>query len=191
MNEQELRDKWDSRYTETQAIPPPLEVLREHAYLLPRLGTALDLACGLGGSAIFMAEQGLETWAWDQSPVAIRALAAAADDLALHAQIRDVVAEPPEFRRFDVICVGHFLDRDLCSHIAAALKPGGLLFYQTWIRDKVDDSGPGSQGFRLAQNELLQLFPGLIVRFYQDLGRVGEPTQGFRNRAQLIAQSAG
>jgi hypothetical protein len=62
------------------------------------------------------------------------------------------------------------------------------LFYQTFTRERVDDSGPGSERFRLERNELLRLFPDLIVRFYREEGRIGDPTRGFRNRAQLVAQ---
>lgn len=184
----ELRAKWDDRHAAATGPVSPGEVLAENAHLLPRSGDALDLASGLGGNALFLARRGLRTWAWDLSPVAVDRLGLAAGALPLTAEVRDVIARPPEPGRFDVICVGHFLERALCPDIAAALRPGGLLFYQTWCRERVDDSGPGNQAFRLATNELLQLFPGLIVRFYRDEGRAGDPAAGFRNRAQLVAQ---
>lgn len=185
----ELRRKWDGRYAETSAgVAPPLEVLAENAHLLPHHGEALDLACGLGGSALFLARRGLSTRAWDISVVAIEALQRMAGDLPLRAEVRDLSARPLPATAFDVICVGHFLDRDLCPEIAAALRPGGLLFYQTYSLERVDDSGPGSERFRLARNELLRLFPGLIVRFYRDEGVVGDTRRGLRNRAQLVAQ---
>ena len=188
LSEEDLRQKWDRRYEQAQQPPDALEVLVDHVYLLPAQGTALDLACGLGGSGLCLAENGLQTWAWDQSPVAIEALQRRSMGLPLYAEVRDVVANPPEPERFDVICVGHFLDRDLCSHISAALRPGGLLFYQTFVRETVDDSGPGNPNYRLAVNELPGLFPGLTIRFFRDEGRVGDHARGFRNRSQLIAQ---
>lgn len=185
----ELRSKWDGRYTAaTGAVAQPNEVLADYAHLLPAHGEALDLACGLGGNALYLARRGLRTWAWDLSPVAVEALTRAATGLPLLAEVRDVIAEPPEPGRFDVVCVGSFLDRTLCPAIAAALKPGGLLYYQTWSLDKVDNSGPGTSDFRLATNELLRLFPGLTVRLYRDEGSIGEVRQGLRNRAQLVAQ---
>ena len=186
--ENEVRGKWDQHYGQVQQPPRALEVLIENKHLLPRSGTALDLACGLGGSGLLLAEHGLQTWAWDMSPVAIAALEQRAAMLPLHAETRDVVKDPPEPGRFDVICVGHFLERGLCTDIAAALKPGGLLFYQTFGRETVDETGPRTPAYRLATNELLQLFPRLIVRFYRDEGGVGDRSRGFRNRAQLVAQ---
>ena len=188
MTDIELREKWDRRYDEAPQVPGALEVLIENLHLLPVQGTALDLACGLGGSGLLLARRGLQAWAWDLSPVAIETLAKNAEALPLRAEVRDVVENPPEPERFDVICVGHFLDRALCSRIAEALKPGGLLFYQTFSLERVDESGPGNPRYRLAPNELLELFPQLLVRFYRDEGGVGDRSRGFRNRAQLVAQ---
>lgn len=186
---EELRRKWDGRYAGAPGNgAPPLEVLAANAHLLPVDGDALDLACGLGGSALFLARHGLRTRAWDISPVAIATLREAAGGLPLTAEVRDLARDPPPPASFDVICVGHFLDRGLCPAIAAALRPGGLLFYQTWTLERVDESGPGNADFRLARNELLRLFPGLVVRFYRDEGDVGDPGRGLRNRAQLVAQ---
>lgn len=185
----DVRLKWDSRYAgATDAAAQPLEALVDYAHLLPSAGDALDVACGLGGSALYLARRGLHTHAWVISPVAIEQLQAGATGLPLAAEVRDVVAMPPERGRFDVICVGHFLDRGLCPDIAAALIPGGLLFYQTYGLERIDDSGPSSARFRLAQNELLGLFPELIVRIYREEGVVGDIHQGFRNRVQLVAQ---
>ncbi len=188
IEDDELRDKWDARYAQAELSPVPLEVLAENAHLLPGDGDALDLASGLGGSALFLAARGLHTQAWDLSPVATERLRRLADGLPLRARVRDVVALPPSPGRFDVICVGHFLDRPLCRSIAAALRPGGLLFYQTFTRERVDDSGPGNPCFRLGRNELLRLFADLDLCFYREEGTIGDPGHGFRNRAQLVAQ---
>jgi SAM-dependent methyltransferase len=183
----ELQEKWDRRHCDS-AMGPPLGVLTDYAHLLPRSGAALDLACGLGASAVFLARSGLQTTAWDLSPVAIERLQASIGELPLQAAVRDVVSSPPPANRFDVICVGHFLERDLCPVIARALKPGGLLFYQTFGRDRIDDSGPSTDRFRLATNELLKLFDGLVVRVYREEGQVGDHSKGVRNIVQLVAQ---
>jgi tellurite methyltransferase len=190
MSDETLRDKWDRRHAGTQGPAPPMEVLADNLHLLPRRGRALDLACGLGANALLLAARGLQTLAWDISPVAIERLQGMAGGLPLVAAVRDVERERPPEGAFDVICVGHFLERALCPAIAAALAPGGVLYYQTWTREKVDASGPDNPDFLLAPNELLRLFPGLTVRFYREEGRLGDPAAGFRNRAQLVAQRA-
>ncbi|MEM7020777.1 MAG: SAM-dependent methyltransferase, partial [Pseudomonadota bacterium] len=103
-------------------------------------------------------------------------------------EIRDVVANPPAPSSFDVITVSRFLERNLIPHLIKALRPSGLMFYQTFTRIRVDDSGPKSPGFRLADNELLSLFQELRVLAYQEVGAVGSTAQGLRNEAILVGQ---
>ena len=186
------REKWDARYLEREAgAARSAEVLAENLHLLPAAGRALDLASGLGGNALLLAERGLETHAWDLSPVAMDKLTAEAArrGLNLRCTARDVVAEPPPEGEFDVIVVAHFLERALCPAIAAALRPGGLLFYQSFTRARPDGAGgPQNEAFRLAENELLRLFPALAVRYYREEGLAGEVGRGLRGVAQLVAQ---
>lgn len=186
----ELREKWDSRYRAIEEPPRAAQVLREYAHLLPASGMALDLACGRGGNALLMARAGLEVSAWDLSPVAIQSLReiAEAEGLGIHAEARDVLAEPPSVASFDVIVVSYFLERELVPALCSALRPGGLLFYQTFIRDQVTPGGPSNPDFRLAENELLQLFSGLTLRVYREEGSAGNVEEGFRNEALLVAQ---
>ena len=95
MDESERRRKWDDRYANGDAVAAPIEVLADNAHLLPRTGEALDLASGIGGSALFMARRGLRVTAWDLSDVAVDRLSEAASGMPLTAQVRDVVAQPP------------------------------------------------------------------------------------------------
>lgn len=185
-----LRAKWDARYREANRIPPPALVLTENLHLLPSAGQALDLACGLGENALLLAERGLDVSAWDCSPVAIERLRRAASErgLGLTAEVRDIQAQPPERETFDLILVAHFLDRALAPAIAAGLRPGGLLFYQTFTREGVSERGPTNPEHRLGPNELLHLYPGLMIRSYREEGRLGDLSRGVRDLAMLIAQ---
>jgi len=186
----DLEQKWNQRYTDGDpAAATPCAVLEKFAHLLPPEGTALDLACGLGGNAGLLARRGLVTRAWDLSPVAIGKLRdhAEAHGLPLRAEVRDVERNPPGPEAFDVIVVSYFLDRALAPLLSAALRSGGLLFYQTWTREAVDDRGPGNPEFRLAPNELLRLFPGLRLIAYREEGLFGNPAEGLRNKAWLVA----
>lgn len=185
-----LRVKWDQRYRDAERDPVPAAVLAENLHLLPASGRALDLACGLGAGAMLLAQHGLEAVAWDFSPVAIERLRrkSAARGLSIKAEVRDVSEWPPEPETFDVILVSHFLERDLAPALSSALRPRGLLFYQTFSRQAVSDCGPSNPDFRLATNELLELFPSLVVRFYREEGRIGNPRVGTRDIAQLVAQ---
>jgi len=185
---------WDGRYRDGAArVPQAAAVLRDNAHLLPLQGRALELACGLGGNALLLAAAGLSVQAWDFSAVALEALSAAAASasLSIKTEVRDVVQRPPQPDSFDVIVVSHYLQRELAPGLVAALRPGGLLFYQTFTRAKVGDGGPRNPAYRLAPNELLQLFAGLELLVYREEGTVGDPRRGFRNEAMLVGRKQG
>ncbi|HMX52931.1 MAG TPA: methyltransferase domain-containing protein, partial [Plasticicumulans sp.] len=65
------RDRWDARYRDGIPQQRPCATLTAHLHLLPARGRALDLACGTGANARVLAAVGLDTEAWDVSPVAI------------------------------------------------------------------------------------------------------------------------
>ncbi|MEW8205094.1 MAG: SAM-dependent methyltransferase, partial [Candidatus Thiodiazotropha taylori] len=82
----------------------------------------------------------------------------------------------------------YFLERSLIPTLIQALKPGGLVFYQTFTRQAVSSEGPQNPAFRLADQELLQLFSQLHVRVYREEGRLGDLSLGSRDVAMLVAQ---
>jgi len=171
----------------------PAQILRDKDHLIPKAGTALDLACGLGAGALYLARRGLTTTAWDISPVAIEALQkrTLTEGLVVNAEVRDLSVEPLPVTSFDLIYVANFLERSLCADIENALRPGGVLIYQTWVLGKVTNEGPSNPDFLLAENELLRLFPNLAVRYFRDEGALGDLDQGDRNRSVLVAQRVG
>lgn len=178
-------DKWNERYrSDSGGSPTPAQVLYDNLRLLPAVGRALDLAAGRGGNALLLAQRGFETHAWDISDVAMAQLQqmAARQQQTIHCVARDVAAHPPQADSFDLIVVSRFLERSLCPAIAAALRPGGLLFYQTWSVDS--PTGPSNPAYRLQRNELLRLFAGLQVILYREEGLVLPAA----DEAQLIAR---
>lgn len=185
------QDKWNRIYSETdeQAVPA-LRVVAENLHLLPASGKGLELACGLAANSFAMAGRGLEMDAWDISDVAIEAVnqRAAQENISVKGEPRDVVANPPEGESYDVIVVTHFLDRGIAQTILDSLKPGGLLFYQTFTQTYVTLSGPKKADWRLADGELLSLFAPLRPLVYREEGLVGDTADGFRNEALLVAQ---
>ncbi len=166
------------------------KVLREHNHLLPQTGKALDLACGRGANALFLAHHGLETSAWDVSDQAIALLEQSARELRLRldTEVRDVIERPPKQDSFDVIVVSHFLERAIFPALCLALRTGGLLYYQTFIREQVSATGPSNPAYRLTENELLSLCMPLHIVYYREEGRIGNTAKGFRDQAMLIGQ---
>jgi tellurite methyltransferase len=187
----ELQEKWDCIYSRDEpGSQAPVPVLSENAFLLPPAGDALDLASGLGANAIFLAERGLKVTAIDISFVAIEKLNAYAScrRLAIDARQEAVVPSSLPYSAFDVIVISRFLDRSLNDAIIAALKPGGLLFYQTFTRLKVSADGPNNPAYLLEAGELLSLFSPLRPVLYRENAAIGDIRQGLRNEAQFIGQ---
>lgn len=155
-----IASKWNARYAyANKNRPEPADVLVNGAQFLPATGVALDLACGRGGNAFYLGVRGLSVHAWDISSNAIGWMvshqATLSTPVQLFPEVRDVIAKPPAPKSFDVIVVCRFLDRSLCAGLANALKPNGVLFYQTFT------AGLSNPEYLLRPNELPTLFSDL------------------------------
>lgn len=190
MNDRALLEKWNQRHAAAEDRGQVATVLEQNIHLATPGCRALDLACGRGANTLFMAGQGLQVSAWDLSPVAIERLREGAREtgVAIDGVVRDVIQSPPEPDSFDLILVSFFLHRPLAPAISRALRPGGLLYYQTYSRAAVSSEGPSSAAFRLDDNELLTLFPDLRVRVYREERLLGDTTRGWRDMVMLVAE---
>ncbi len=184
--------KWNNIYSDQSAASfEPSRILLENEHLFPKEGKALDLACGLGADAFFLASRGLRVEAWDISDVVVDKINTMADKegLSVQASARDLSNISVEKNSFDLINIAHYLDRSLVNTIVHALAPGGLLFYQTFTQTVTDAySGPGNPDFRLSSGELLELFSDLKLLVYREEALVGDVNRGFRNEALFIGQ---
>jgi tellurite methyltransferase len=188
------RRRWNRRYTERgvrafENAPAPWLV--EHRPLLMgnRGRPALDVACGDGRNAAYLAELGFEVDAVDVSDVAIDALRAAALSSGLTVHPRRIDLERCELpaARYDVIVQMNYLQRELFGPLAQALKPGGLLILETFTRADAGAHGHSLDSqFLLDHNELLASFPELDVLDHREavITHGGMP----RALAGLVAQ---
>lgn len=131
----EDRDRWDRRYADRkvnsgEAVGLP-RVFRPFADVFPTSGRALDLGCGRGGVAVWLAQRGLETWACDVSPVAIIQARELAEDVGVSDRCQfetvDLDAGLPAGPPVDVLICNRFRDRRLDRPIVERLASGGLL----------------------------------------------------------------
>jgi len=129
--------------------------------------------------------------AWDCSSVALEKLETAATEQGLNITTRHADLEETTLPRavFDLIVVSGFLSRALCPAIVAALRPGGLLAYQTYTQLKSVEGlhGPSNPDYLLAPGELLQLFSDLSPCVYREEQGYGDLELGLRNQAYLLA----
>jgi len=184
------QQKWDAIYRK-QSISDaqPAAVVSLYAHLLPKHGKALDLACGLGGNAFLLAKKGLEVDAWDISTHAIAEIQQNTPaGSSINALAIDISQARLPANHYDVITVSRFLERKIIPQLINALKPSGLLFYQTFTVEKARAGGPTNPAFLLKQAELLRLFSSLRPIVYHEQGCLGDTELGIRNEALLIAQ---
>ena len=190
--EEGARERWNERRSADRFQPfpdTPADWLVEHGALLGSGGRALDVACGDGRNALYLARLGFEVDAVDVSDVAIEALRAAAQErsLAIAPRVVDLEREAPDAGSYDVVVSFNYLQRDLFEALERALRPGGWLVFETFGRAHLDELGKSmNEAYVLADNELLHAFPGLRVRQYRE-GVVTGAT-GPRGVASLVAR---
>ncbi len=139
-----------------------------------RLGPCLDIACGRGRHALAVARWGVPVVALDRDADSLGELAGAAraEALPVHPARADLEAAPhlPVAEAcFGSVLVFRYLHRPLAPELARALRPGGLLLYETFTIHQRDlGYGPGNPDFLLHPSELPSLFPTLqILRHWE------------------------
>jgi SAM-dependent methyltransferase len=188
------RERWNRRYVQrgVRAFPEaPAEWLIDNRSMLggARGRRALDVACGDGRNAAYVAGLGFEVDAVDISDVAIDALQAAAIDrgLAVIPRRLDLERDPLPGSHYDVIVQLNYLQRSLFEPLAQALAPGGILLVETVTRQHAEELGNAfDPRFLLDRNELRTSFPDLEVVRYEEgvTERSGRP----RAVASLVAR---
>jgi len=186
-----VADKWNNIYSQQGCESVAASrVLIENSHLLPKVGVALDLACGLGGNAILLAKHDVEVHAWDVSTTALHKLDeySRLNNLNITINLRDVEKMPPTLSSFDIVTVANFLHRPTFHSLCECLRIGGLLFYQTFTLEKASQIGPSNPEYLLNKNELLNLCNGMEVLVYREEGLEGDIKQGLRNQAMIVAK---
>ena len=164
----------------------PTDWLIQNEDLLPRSGRALDLACGHGRHAFWLAERGLRVDAIDRNLERLRFVRAEAETRSLQvAPLRlDLESGVADLGNevYEAIVVVNYLHRPLFPALRAALRPGGVLVYETFIRAHAQHHHrPSNPDFLLAPGEL----PDLVAPLQVLRSREGE--FGGRHIASVVA----
>ena len=141
-------------------------IVRDYIDRAP-VGRALDIACCTGAASLFLAEKGYTVDAVDISDVALAAFA------ARHPAIQGVCADLDTFHlaigRYRLITNIRYLNRRLFPQIIAALQPGGMLLFETFLKSRKKEMDGGfKKEYLLDEKELPGAFAPLDILYYKE-----------------------
>ena len=183
--------RWDVKHSETGPSEEPSAFLRKvidgGAWRIAR-GAALDVACGKGRNAIFLARKGFQVAALDISPVALAEGRGRADANGVTIDWRQCDLEDIELgdEEYDLIVKINYLQRSLIPLLKRALKKDGCIICETYLIDQKEIGHPSNPAFLLARNELLEYFHDFRVLLYREGKFVDGAAPAFR--AGILAQ---
>ena len=162
---QDDRDKWNKRYAEDsdrKVIPATL--LENWIEYVPR-GKALDIACGSGCNALFMARAGFDVDAVDISSEGLKKASASAQEQGLHINwIEHDLEQPCSFATdYQLIVIMWYVNLPLISRLCDCLTPGGYLICEEHLLTGIDVAGPRNPEFRVAPGQLRKVVSTLNV----------------------------
>lgn len=158
--------KWDTRHRDAGAIAShlrlPPSAFVDHVAHLPQSGRALELACGRGSEALWLADRGLRYFGVDVSPVAIELARLSAEEAGLsdrcEFEVHDLDDGLPGGPEVDLLLCHRFRDERLDREIIERIKPGGVLAISV-----LSEVGRGPGPFRARPGELREAFDAMEV----------------------------
>lgn len=188
------RERWNAKYREGEhGRIEPSAAVTELSRWRPASGRALDVAGGTGAHARWLARAGLEVTLADVSEVGL-ALAverAVLDGVDLRVAQVDLEHDPLPPGPWDLVLCSNYLQRSLVPAIAAALRPGGRLWWVHPTTTNLERHARPGPRFLLEPGEASRLVQdaGLRVRWSEEawVGR-GESA---RHLARVVAEQPG
>ena len=170
----------------------PQEFLLDHLGLLTALDRSLpvlDLACGTGRSGLILAREGIPVVFADSSTTALEIVSQSLEDDALPGSTWQVDLEqadtsPLSGKCFSAIIGFRYLHRPLFPALMEAIKPGGLVIYETFTIENLRFGRPNNPDFLLKPGELRTIFQDWQIIFHSE-GFLPDPD---RAMAQIVAR---
>ncbi len=160
------RIKWDTRHRAKsgEEMSPPSEFIKYWIDRCPR-GRALDVACGRGRNALFLAANGYEVDAVDISTEALNSAQRAAQKsgLKLNWIVHDLDEPFCPDSPYDLIVMVHYVNLPLIASLTRLLKPGGILLCEQHLATDAEVAGPSNPAFRLKPQQMREAARGLKI----------------------------
>lgn len=160
--------------------------VRRFATLIPERGLVLDVACGAGRHARLLAALGYRVEAVDRDALLLAGLQGVP---GITTRVADLEGDVWAYgaAAFDGVVVTNYLHRPRFDALIEALRPGGVLIYETFMVGNETLGKPSNPAFLLKEGELLdRVRPRLTVIAFEQ-GRVDIPKPAFIQRICAIA----
>ena len=188
---------WDERFRagEYPTDPDPSPVLQQYVEDIPE-GRALDVAAGTGRNAVFLAESGYDVDALDKSRPGLQTARENAAKRGVEDRVNPIQGDVSTYEfpteTYELITVSYYQTVDRFPDIKEALVPGGYLFVEHHLRStESTPSGPQSDRYRFASNELLHSCLDLTVLYYDETTEERSDDRLRANARLLARQSSG
>ncbi len=184
-------ERWDAKYTDWREPGPPSDFVTSSAELLAGCPSAVELAGGAGGTALWLASQGIDTTLVDVSGRALEIARVAADERGLRLRTVQADLESDPLPTVDelggeggwhaAVCT-NFLHRPLLGALDALLAPGGIALVLIATVDNLLHNPRPGRPFLVKRGELPELCGGLEPVSFE------EGWFGRRHEARLVAR---
>ena len=132
----------------------PEEWVKKHIHLIPEKSTVADIACGKGRHTRLLLRRGFFVVAFDKDVSGLRDIPPTPNLRVVEVDLEadnECLKHPKEF---SAIIVVNYLHRPLFDNLIHALKPGGILIYQTFMVGNERYGRPHNTDYLLKENEL-------------------------------------
>ena len=186
------RSKWNRRYREGAYLqrPRPSALLESWVGRIPS-GRALDVACGAGRNALYLAAQGFKVDAVDISTEGLERARASAQHagLCINWMERDLDEPLLLEHSYQLILNVRYVNLPLVRRLVSCLAPGGYLICEQHLVSDADVIGPANPAFRVKPGDLQEVAGGLQILQLEE-ALVKDPDGSTAALARLVARKS-
>ncbi|AZU62257.1 class I SAM-dependent methyltransferase [Neobacillus mesonae] len=173
-------EKYNKRLNDEPVEPEPNRRLKDRVSFFSG-GTALDIACGLGGNSILLAEHNFHVQAIDISDVAIKYVQEQAEkkQLPIDTRIYDLTKLNKlnwKDQSFDIVVITYYLDRALFPIVKSVIKENGYFFMETYYLTPEKEGKGVSNQYKLQPKELQTEFADWTIHYFEENEQEGRQT---------------
>jgi SAM-dependent methyltransferase len=154
------RKKWNRKYRENPDLlnrRSPSQMVKIFSHETEG-GNAIDLACGSGRNALYLASIGYHVDAVDIAATALDNLKKRITQMDISLIEADLESFIPQKDFYDLAVMSNYLDRNLVKRMAELLKKEGIFIIETYMKHPENMKKETNPDFLLDKEELIRLF---------------------------------